>query len=116
MTEPKRIQLKRVRGWRMPANTVKVDRTTKFGNPFIGPDAALLFDLWINNDLKELERFVGSDAIEGWAIERAKYAEHVMELEGKNLACWCKPDRHCHADSLLSYIKRSALADRVEAR
>ena len=28
------MQLRRAKGWRMPANTVKVDRTTLFGNPF----------------------------------------------------------------------------------
>jgi len=36
-----RIQLSRAKGWRMPPNTVKVDRTTKWGNPFragnVGP-------------------------------------------------------------------------------
>jgi hypothetical protein len=31
---PARIQLKRTRGWHMPPDTVKVDRTTRFGNPF----------------------------------------------------------------------------------
>jgi hypothetical protein len=31
---PHRVQLRRAKGWRMPANTVKVDRTTLFGNPF----------------------------------------------------------------------------------
>jgi hypothetical protein len=31
---PKRIQLRRTKGWRMPANTVKVDRSAKYGNPF----------------------------------------------------------------------------------
>ena len=30
-----RIQLSRKKGWRMPSNTVKVDRTTKWGNPAI---------------------------------------------------------------------------------
>ena len=108
---PKRIQLKRTRGWRMPANTVKVDRSTRYGNPFVGANAALLFDLWLNNDLKELQRFVGKDAIEGWAIERAKYAEHVMNLRGLDLACWCKPDRHCHADSLLAYVNKPEKAE-----
>jgi len=34
MTSPERIQLKRTKGWRMPANTVKVDRTTRWGNPW----------------------------------------------------------------------------------
>jgi hypothetical protein len=31
---PHRIQLRRSKGWRMPAETLKVDRTTLFGNPF----------------------------------------------------------------------------------
>lgn len=31
---PERIQLSRKKGWRMPPNTVKVDRRTRFGNPF----------------------------------------------------------------------------------
>lgn len=29
-----RIQLSRQKGWRMPENTVKVDRSTRWGNPF----------------------------------------------------------------------------------
>lgn len=34
MTKPHRVQLSRAKGWRMPENTVKVDRSTKWGNPF----------------------------------------------------------------------------------
>ena len=33
--KPRRVQLSRQKGWRMPANTVKVDRSTKWGNPFV---------------------------------------------------------------------------------
>ena len=32
---PKRIQLSRKKGWRMPPDTEIVDRSTKWGNPFI---------------------------------------------------------------------------------
>jgi hypothetical protein len=32
---PERIQLQRKRGWRMPPNTLKVDRSTRWGNPMI---------------------------------------------------------------------------------
>jgi uncharacterized protein DUF4326 len=28
------VQLQRTKGWRMPPNTRKVDRSTIFGNPF----------------------------------------------------------------------------------
>jgi len=31
---PVRVQRKRTRGWKMPPNTVCVDRKTKWGNPF----------------------------------------------------------------------------------
>lgn len=31
---PVRIQMSRAKGWRMPANAVKVDRSTRWGNPF----------------------------------------------------------------------------------
>lgn len=34
MTEPRRVQLSRKAGWRMPENTVKVTRPGKWGNPF----------------------------------------------------------------------------------
>lgn len=35
---PDRIQLSRAKGWRMPPNTVKVDRRTIWGNPWgVGP-------------------------------------------------------------------------------
>lgn len=34
MRGPKRIKLERLKGWRMPEGAVKVDRSTKWGNPF----------------------------------------------------------------------------------
>jgi hypothetical protein len=51
---PERIQLQRRAGWRMPANTVKVDRSTRWGNPMrTGPgytsaQAVADYALWIN--------------------------------------------------------------------
>lgn len=34
MSEPKRIQLRRTKGWRKPEGAIVVARPTKFGNPF----------------------------------------------------------------------------------
>ena len=31
---PKRIQLSRAKGWRLPKGVIKVDRSTRFGNPY----------------------------------------------------------------------------------
>ena len=99
---PERIQLRRTKGWRMPANTVKVDRVTFWGNPcrvgmFKGYDAAHAvadFERWIVRDLavRSFEGVFGKPPTLQ-AIRKA--------LAGKNLACWCKPGQPCHADVLL---------------
>lgn len=89
-----RIQLKCTKGWRMPANTVKVDRTTRWGNPFrVGtpgvPDAATALTLF----RAEVSRAMDSGA--------APWNELRVALGGKNLACWCVLGAPCHADTLL---------------
>lgn len=113
---PLRIQLKRTKGWRMPENTVKVDRTTKWGNPFrIG-------EAHIPNAHEAVRmfraRFIGPLAT---PMPRGSYlgviAATIHELRGMNMACWCdlcpkhengKPFGEscadcapCHADVLL---------------
>lgn len=88
---PIRVQLSRKKGWRMPANTVKVDRTTRYGNEFI----------------------MASEAHRAMAIASFREkAEAQMQdapafyasLKGKNLACWCSLDKPCHADVLLEIV------------
>lgn len=118
MIEPQRIQLRRVKGWRMPPNTVKVDRTTRFGNPYwdikrYGLDLCLtLFEnsalgIWDPGAIPKGSPDVWFDwlytAHERW---RSRLAGHPLEwiereLRGKNLACWCAPDARCHADILI---------------
>lgn len=81
----------------MPANTVKVARPGKFGNPFrVTPDrtqsqAVHAFRTWLTVD--------GVTA--GIAEKKNLILSHLHELRGKNLACWCKPGAPCHADVLL---------------
>src|SRR4051812_46112620 len=88
-TAPRRVQLSRKKGWRMPAHTVKVDRTTAFGNPFPIDDgraqSIARFREWI------------SSTPEGQALA----ARARSELRGVNLACWRPLDGPCHADVLL---------------
>lgn len=114
---PERIQLRRAKGWRMPPNTVKVDRTSKWGNPF---------RVW--HDESEGQWLVthGSchwpvaNQTEGLTLAVEKYTAFMAErynvavyggatdlldlqgeLAGMNLACWCQQGRPCHADVLL---------------
>lgn len=109
---PQRIQLSRARGWRMPPNTVKVDRTTPWGNPFIvgaqGNAAqcvyffAMLLTGHILLDSREcIERQEAMLAF--LKLETPWYAR----LRGKNLACWCRIGQPCHADLLLDLANRS---------
>lgn len=89
---PDRIQLRRTKGWRMPEGAVKVDRSTRFGNPYqAGKDG--------DGDRAYLVRLFAE------YLARPEQAELVADikasLRGKRLACWCPPDAPCHADVLL---------------
>lgn len=91
MTKPIRVHLRRTKGWRMPPNTVKVDRTSCWGNPFkIG-------DFGIPDAIAAKQRF--REWFEGRVV--GPDLPPLTALRGKNLACWCKPDAQCHADVLL---------------
>lgn len=103
MTHPVRIQLKRTKGWRMPENTIKVDRSTKWGNPFIvnvhvkpgSKSGAEYYCVHTIDDALDCYRLMLEQ------IARDKGYEIFQELRGKNLACWCSLDQPCHADVLL---------------
>lgn len=122
--KPQRIQLSRAKGWKMPPNTVKVARPTRWGNPYwdvrrygLGLCVALFretaqgfwnpqlvdnlpdhYARWIYEAHHEWLKRIG-----GHPVELAR-----SELRGKNLACFCPlVDVHgnvmpCHADVLLS--------------
>jgi hypothetical protein len=98
----KRLQLSRAKGWRMPAQTRKVDRSTRWGNPFkVGEEAAhptTRRSTTVATREQAIELFalyLGSPA--GQPTATAARAE----LRGYNLACWCKAGLASHADVLL---------------
>lgn len=102
LVRPTRVQLRRTKGWRMPDNTVKVDRTNKkFGNPFTIGCNPSQFSTALPPHCD-----TAADAVAAFSY----YAETWMELTrgrwinplvGKNLACWCPLGAACHADVLL---------------
>lgn len=72
-----------------PDNAVLVDRSTDFGNPFVigrdgnRDDVCDKYDHWI------------------WMPEQVGLRQRMMEeLRGKDLLCWCEPER-CHARTVL---------------
>jgi hypothetical protein len=89
----------------MPPNTTKVDRTTKWGNPFvIGLDGT-------REECIELyKRHVAGDEVttrKDVLAARALVASSASELRGRDLACWCPMNEPCHGDVLLRIANRS---------
>jgi len=107
MAGPQRIQLRRAKGWRMPLNTVKVDRTTKWGNPFVvgthgtRERCVQLFACLLGGYI-----CLSTGNGDAQRTYRAMAARDRGELRGKNLACWCPLDKPCHADVLLRLARR----------
>ena len=91
---PKRIQRKRLKGFRSGEGVVFCGRPSKFGNPFdvkkYGRNVALqLFDAMLANPEKRKEYNYPEDE------------EIRKELRGKDLSCFCAIYEDCHVDRLL---------------
>ena len=79
----------------MPENTVKVDRTTKWGNPFvIGKDNPFIPGAMVQDRLHAFVLYRSFASLNGKIVAAAR-----AELAGKNLAC-------CGALLLTKCIKR----------
>jgi hypothetical protein len=103
---PKRIQLKRTRGWRI-GQAHSVARPTRWGNPYRWEDYRTDYP---EADDSQLRAMAVSDFRNG-IIERRfvhgdvppypSIAEIRKHLRGKDLACWCPLDDACHGSVLL---------------
>jgi hypothetical protein len=134
---PKRVQMRRAKGWRKPEGAIYVGRPTRWGNPYVvgsgeiwatGPvlgrgagrydgDDERRYDLplpgqrGLTADLAVAlyrEDLVTAVAGEYDDEVAVELREALRELAGKDLACWCPLDQPCHADVLM------ALANVVE--
>lgn len=96
---PRRVQLSRKKGWKMPENTVRVCRPSIWGNPYKvgGIDYATGRKIETRSDAMEL--YITRGCVDAIADEARAL------LRGKNLACWCPLDEPCHADVLLMVSK-----------
>lgn len=119
---PQRIQRQRVKGWRMPDGAVYVGRPSKWGNPYrvqevnrfghypwawrVRPEPSVgAYKCTYVTERKAAERAVHLFRQEAG---RPSWADRIVELRGRDLACWCPLDMPCHADVLLDLANRDA--------
>jgi hypothetical protein len=116
---PRRIQLRRSRGWRKPVGTIVVARPGRWGNPF-PVDASGRLPNSARDRRESVERFRA--ALAGGTVDYPSTQEIVTALAGHDLACWCplldgdgRPVP-CHADVLLEIANGGETIGRPEPR
>jgi hypothetical protein len=125
-TRPRRVQLRRTKGWHLPEGAVVVARPTRWGNPFrvvrAGGRVEVRRSAGPGHDeqLGSAESVADGRALAVALFERALQAGELHygvadvrgQLAGRHLACWCPLDDAegkrvpCHADVLLEVANR----------
>ena len=113
MSEPKRIQRKRTKGWRMPEGAVNVTRGSDWGNPFkVGAhlnyiedrDDTTIYSRDVGPVTREMAVLLFTELVSGQG-----WQEQIrLELSGRDLMCYCRLDQPCHADVLLELANGGA--------
>ena len=113
---PKRIQRKRTKGWKMPSNTVSVTRPGRWGNPWrvdLSHCGCRSAGECHHNAFQCETPAEAVDAFRAWVTDvlangNGKMRADLVDLRGKNLACYCTLDQPCHADVLLELANAPA--------
>ncbi|MFI5687849.1 DUF4326 domain-containing protein [Streptomyces sp. NPDC051636] len=116
-TQPRRLQRKRTKGWRAPADAKYVGRGTPWGNPYAikqcGPTHAVIDTrtngvIFGSKDQTEAHR-VAVTWYRAWLTSQPDlHAAARQQLAGRDLLCWCPPELSCHADVLLELANHPA--------
>lgn len=109
VNKPQRIQLSRQKGFRLQEfskqlngrEAVKVDRSTRYGNPFVVGKHGTVDDCLRMYEKMFLPYTHENGSLDQLFISEINLLDFQDKLRGKNLACWCKKDAKCHADILL---------------
>jgi hypothetical protein len=100
---PKRVQMRRISGWKKPAGVIYVGRPTDWGNPWrVGGKAHGALDP--ATAVARYEHALQTGELKG--RDGRALVDRLPELRGKDLGCWCDLDKPCHADVLLRYANR----------
>jgi hypothetical protein len=108
-----RIQRRRTKGYKLPPNCICINRGTKWGNPFkvseYGQEKAIrLFrECLLNNAMVYFYFHEALFSMETTLkqFEHFKWiSEHLHELEGHDLACFCPIEKPCHGDVYIELL------------
>lgn len=87
------------------SGVIRADRTTPFGNPFIMGKGSTREQViakhmaWLRAWFEDGEEIIINGRSNKWVCE------HVYELRGWVVGCWCKP-KPCHVDNLITLLQR----------
>ena len=102
---PRRVQRRRIRGWRKPAGSVIVDRTSRWGNPFaVGRPAGPLAP---DPDEIVADRARAVALYQQWYYGPGRAglrAAARTALVGHDLVCPCPVGEPCHGEVLLTDV------------
>lgn len=99
-----RIRLSRARGWSLPKGAVVVSRPSRWGNPFlVGQHGTRLqCGAMFGQLTRGFIDLGGNVPVEVQMTMYRRIRRYIIDLRGKDLACWCPLDGDgCHADVLL---------------
>ncbi len=125
---PTRVQRRRTKGSKLPANTLCCTRPGFWSNPLVGKDAAKWFRLWLVEypeawayELADMARSCGDDVrLRKFAAPYEKGQRYLDNLERlreyDHLGCWCGLDVDCHVETyreLLTDHRKAATVART---
>ncbi len=102
---PKRIQRRRVKGWKMPKGAVNCTRPGRYSNPYrIGETYGGSYIVNAEVAVRAFKDDIVWNDRNALRMVNAGLTtlEIRQELRGCDLVCWCALDaEHCHVDTLL---------------
>jgi hypothetical protein len=101
------VKYGRKAGDKAAAGTVKIDRTTRFGNPF-SVRGNVAVECRCETREESVRKFMT------WALDpqRQWYLDHLPTFLGQTLGCWCVPEL-CHGHVTLALVRRLPWSGRM---
>lgn len=99
------------RAVQLPPNTVRIDRQTRWGNPYIIGARVIYWKPAFPGDVGSTEHF-DEPLTREWSLSLYSFRlvgmlavrpDWLEPLRGQNLACWCAP-LACHGDIIIARL------------